>query len=357
LLQDASQAIHHNSQVKFFIGAAEVLSRLRLLGVEELRPGEDGWLQIELAEPVVAVRGDRYILRRPSPGETLGGGTVVDPFPTRRHKRFSRELIDRLVALAAGSPADVLLQALIAAGTAPFRDVIARTQLGEASSIQAVEELYASGQMIYPEGGQHQPSPAWDGLVASRGYWDQLTGRAILELEGFHRANPLRRGMPKEELKSRLKTSPRVFAAVIGDLASHHRLQEAGPLVVLPGFEIRFNAEQERAVQNLMQRFGASGYSPPSVKECQSEAGEVVYAALIETGRLLQVSSDVVFSRDGYDQMLRAVMHLLDEHGTITAAQVRDYFNTSRKYVLAFLEHLDGIGMTVRDGDVRRRRT
>ena len=113
LLPDVSLSLKHNSEVKFYIGSAEVLARVRLLGVEELAPGEAGWLQLELVEPVVAARGDHYILRRPSPGETLGGGVVVEPHPKGRHKRFAAETLARLEALAQGTPAEVLLQSLI----------------------------------------------------------------------------------------------------------------------------------------------------------------------------------------------------------------------------------------------------
>ena len=96
MLRDASRSLRHNTQVKLFIGATEVLARVRLLGVEEINPGETGWLQLELADPVVAVRGDRLILRQPSPGETLGGGEVVDPHPKGRHKRFNEGIIEGL---------------------------------------------------------------------------------------------------------------------------------------------------------------------------------------------------------------------------------------------------------------------
>ncbi len=116
LLSDASVALRHSSAVKFFVGAAEVQARVRLLGTEELKPGEEGWLQLELEEPVLAVRGDRYILRRPSPGETLGGGVVVDAQPARRHKRFNPIEIARLESIRQGSPAEVLFQASLAAG-------------------------------------------------------------------------------------------------------------------------------------------------------------------------------------------------------------------------------------------------
>ncbi len=114
LLPDASQPVKHNSEIKLFIGATEVLARLRLLGADELAPGAQGWLQLETSEPVIAARNDRYILRRPSPGETLGGGKVMDAHPKSRHKRFSTETLARLEALAQGTPGDILLQALLA---------------------------------------------------------------------------------------------------------------------------------------------------------------------------------------------------------------------------------------------------
>jgi selenocysteine-specific elongation factor len=93
LLKDVSTAIKHNSEVKLFVGASETIATLRLLGTQELAPGENGWIQLELRDPIVAVRGDRYILRRPSPGETLGGGAIIDHQPKGRHTRFDEEVL------------------------------------------------------------------------------------------------------------------------------------------------------------------------------------------------------------------------------------------------------------------------
>ncbi len=152
LLADATQPVKHNMEVKFFTGAAEVVARLRLLGAEELIPGEEGWLQLELSDPVVAVRGDRYILRRPSPGETLGGGVVVDPHPKGRHKRFAEDTLQRLEALAQGTPADVLYQALVALGAAPLKDVLARSNLESTALAAALDELLAGGLLVPLEG-------------------------------------------------------------------------------------------------------------------------------------------------------------------------------------------------------------
>jgi selenocysteine-specific elongation factor len=357
LLQEASQPVRHNNQVKLFIGSDELVARLRLLGKEELRPGDTGWLQLELAKPVVAVRGDRYILRRPSPGETLGGGMVVDPHPKGRHRRFSKDTLTSLEALAQGTPGDVLMQALIMIGVGQLRDVIARTSLDAVQAEVALGELRDSGQIVFLEGISDAGILVRDGLVTSRRFWEQLSARAVQEVDRYHQANSLRRGMPREELKSRIKAQPRLFTALIAHLVTDGLLLENGPLVYRPGHEIRFNPDQEKAVGRLMARFASAGYAPPSVKESQSEVGEDVYAALVDLGRLVQVSPDVVFSKDIYDRMLDEIRRLFEAHSSLSAGQVRDHFNTSRRYVLALLEHMDAIGLTVREGDVRRRKT
>ena len=113
LLKDASSSIKHGDEVKFFVGASETIATLRLLGTEELLPGEEGWIQLELRDPVVTVRGDKYILRRPSPSETLGGGVIIDHQPKGRHKRFNEDTLKSLESLTQGSPADILFEAAL----------------------------------------------------------------------------------------------------------------------------------------------------------------------------------------------------------------------------------------------------
>jgi selenocysteine-specific elongation factor len=363
LLPDASQPLHHNTEVKFFLGAAEILARLRLLGTEELSPGEEGWLQLELSQPVVATRGDRYILRRPSPGETLGGGSIIDPHPNRRHKRFAGETLERLKALAQGSPAEILQQAMFALGVAPLQAVIERSNLEKETALQAFDELVAQGLFIILDSQQIESPPAQvhsEKLLTSQSYWENFAARATDEVRQYHQAYPLRLGMPREELKSRLKMlsniHPRLFNTAINRLVIQGSLAETGPLVRLPDHEIRFNPQQTKAIEQLIQRFAASPYTPPSVKESIAEVGEEVFNALITQKKLVSVSLDVVFRREDYERMVDEVRRLIQANGQLTAAEARDHFNTSRRYILALLEHLDAIGVTVRDGDARRLR-
>ena len=355
LLPDANQPLKHNDEVKLYIGSAETLARVRVLGSEIVSPGEEGWLQLEPIRMVVAVRGDRFILRRPSPGETLGGGIVVDPFPKSRHRRFLLETTARLETLAQGSPSEVLLQALTSFGIIQMKELFERSGLEGEITLEAVGELSRQGDLVVlPPASADQLSLTSDTLVVSRPNLDQIISRTVQIVENFHKNFPLKRGMLKEELKSRLSFSTRVFNAIILAIVNRNELLESGPLIMQPKHTIRFSPQQELSVNKLLQQFASSPFTPPSVKDCKSEVGDDVYNAMVEQEKLVQVSPEVVFDQAIYRKMVEEVRQLLKKNGSVTAAQVRDLFNTSRKYVLALLEHLDTIGITVREGDIRR---
>jgi len=354
LLKDVSQPLKHATEVKVFVGASETMATARVLGVEMINPGEEGWIQLELRDPVVAVRGDRYILRRPSPGETLGGGVIVDNQPKGRHKRFNEKVLKSLAALAAGSPADILLEAALALNAASVKEVVTRSRLEAEPAAQALQENLESGQLIQLEDGNLTISS--DLLVIAAPHWEALRDKAIQMVQAYHKNSPLRRGIPREELKSRLKLQPRAFNALVRKLVAENEIVEAGSTLAVVGHEIRFDSGQQAKVQGLMRKFAQNPYSPPSVKESQAEVGEDVVNALVELGQLKQVSPDVLFRTEDFEQMVSKVRVFITENGQITVADARDLFDSSRKYMLALLEHLDATGVTIRDGDFRKLR-
>jgi selenocysteine-specific elongation factor len=354
LLKDVSQPLKHNTEVKVFVSASETMATLRLLGTETLDPGEEGWIQLELRDPVVAVRSDRYILRRPSPGETLGGGTIVDHQPKGRHKRFDQKVLKSLEALAAGSPADVLLEAALALNAAPVKEVVTRSRLETESATQALGENLDNGQILQLEDGKLTITS--DLLVIAAPHWNALRDKAVQMVEAYHQNSPLRRGIPREELKSRLKLQPRVFNALVKKLVAENAIVEVGSALAIIGHEIKFDSGQQAKVQGLMRKFAQNPFSPPSVKESQAEVGEDVLDALVELGQLKQLTPDVIFRTEDYEQMVTKVRAFIKEEGQITVADARDLFESSRKYVLALLEHLDETGVTRREGDFRKLR-
>lgn len=351
LLKEASTPLFHGAEVKVFSGASETMAAVRVLGAERLLPGEEGWLQLELRTPLVAVRGDRYILRRPSPGETIGGGVIVDHQPSGRHKRFDDSVLRSLESRLRGSPADVIYEAASSTGLASLREITVLSRLDEGAASEGLQELVGQGRLLLLEAGSL--SPQADLLAAPSFFWDALVTRALDVLTAYHKSFPLRQGIPREELKSRLKLDSRGFQALLRDLESSRRIRSQAALLAVPGHSVEFSPAQRSQVDSLMRKFDDSPYAPPSFKECQAALGAELLAVLIERGDLLLVSDEVLFRRSDYDAMKAALRSALANGQRITLAQVRDLFGTTRKYAQALLEHLDAAGFTLREGEYR----
>ncbi len=351
VLGDVSRDVLHNAEVKVFLGTTESLATLRLLDGEGLGPGAEGWIQLELREPLVCVRGDAFILRWPSPAETIGGGFVVDPHPEHRHKRHEARVLAALESLAAGDPTGVLLEATRSLGAAPIREIVRRSHLVESSARAALRELMLSGKLIVLEAGDVNPGS--DLLTMAAADWAVLESKCVGIVADYHSRFPLRAGIPREELKSQLGREARLFNAAIRRLVAQGALQENRHALADPTHQIHFDGRQKATADKLMADFGRNPFGPPSMKDCQATAGEEILGALIAKGDLIPVSADILFRKADYDAMVAKVHEHLQAKGQITLAEVRDQFRTSRKYAQALLEHLDAIGTTRRLGDAR----
>ncbi len=342
-LADSGRPLLHNAEVKLFTGAAEVVAHVRLLGDEKLEPGQMGWLQLRPVEPIAADRGDRFILRYPSPPQTIGGGVILDAHPPHRWRRFRPEVIARLETLAAGTPQDLVLQALEGESALSTEQVAQQTGISSDEVAEALATLQVEGSVI----------PLRDGLVMARASWERLTQALTNELAAYHQQHPLRFGMPREELRSRLRLGPKSFSAFAGLAAEQGLVIDQQALTRLPSHEVRFSPAQQAAIDALFAVIEQQPTSPPNVKEAYDMVGEEVFQVLVAQGELVQLGADVFFDSTTYAEMVQRVKDAILAQGPITVAQVRDLFGTSRKYVLALLEHLDDIGVTKRIGDER----
>ncbi len=347
LLSDADAPLKHNVEVKLFLGAAEIMARVRLLGVQELLPGEETFLQLMLQEPVVALRQDRFILRRPSPPATIGGGQVVDPHPKRRYKRFNSQRLEELEHLLVGTPEDILLQTLHKLGTAATAALIETSGLEKSPAKTALQNLIQTGQVLNLN--------KKDLLIPAEAY-EQLKKKMASEISGHHQQFPLRIGIPREQLKSQLGLSTSLFDAVIKKMAGEGILVEFDAYMKLQGHRVKFTDAQEAKIHQLLSEFSASPYSPPSVKQSLDLVGEELLNALLATGQLVQVGEDVLLQPEVVLEMKQAVIDHIRAQGGLTLAELRDQFDTSRKYAVALLEYLDRTGVTLRKGDIRQLR-
>ena len=351
LLADASQPLQHDDEVKLFIGTSERIARVRLIGREQLLPGESGWLQIETRELVVCFRGDRFILRRPSPGETIGGGRILDANPGRRYKRFNQRVLDKFTALEKGDPGEIILEAMGTTSVFELEQIQSGTGLSEEGWGNTIQALIQSGAVIVlkQSGDCLQPK---DLLISLSGR-KLLTEKLVRILSTYHADFPLIPGIRQEELKSKLNLPQNVFQALLQLWVSENTVKLEAGISSLPDFEIRFTDKQEKLAADLLRKFEQEKFSPPTYKTCVEFAGEELVRALISLGKLVQLSPEVLFPVTIYGQIVEHVKVYIKQNGSITAAQLRDELGTSRRYALAILEHLDAIKFTLRNGDFR----
>ena len=356
--QFAQRPLRHNTRLKFYTGAAEVMGRVRLLGQEALLPEQVGWVQLELDEPIAMVRGDHYIVRLPSPPTTVGGGIIVDPQPKYKHRRFRSAVVDRLETLAEGSPADIMLQTLEREEVLSLEDLLEMGGLEERAP-DALRDLLADGRALVLNDKRPAETRLIDlprsggALIVSRVWWSTLIDRILDALSSYHETLPLRSGMPREALRSRLQLAPRTFDAVVAQAEREGRIVDEGASVRLSSHTVELTPQQAERVSLLLDRFRRDPYAPPSVKEATEMVGEDVYRVLISREDLVQVSPDVVFLPETYDGMVTRIRARVEREGSVTLAEVRDMFDSSRKYAQAILEHLDEQGVTKRMGDKR----
>lgn len=306
-------------------------------------------MQLRLSRPVPAAKGDRFIVRRPSPSITIGGGVIVDPAP-RRHKRFQLATLDKLATLATGTPEELLLQAL-ADGPLDRKTIAERSNLDAETLREAIQGALAVESVLMLTGDPDAPRPA-DVLVAAS-VWEMLQARLRDILATYHRGFPLRGGMSKEEVRSRLGLAPRLHEAVIAGALRAGTIAEEGTVFRLPDHHITFNPAQRAIVDRFLAALTAQPYSPPAPADLNITLE--LLAALSETGAVRRIDEHVVFAPAAYHEIVAATLHILETEGTITVARFRDRFATSRKYALALLEHFDRLNITRRVGDERVR--
>ncbi len=350
MVRDAPAPLEQNDEVDFFVGTSETLARVTLLDAERLEPGQSGWVQLRLQEPIVALRGDRFIIRRPSPSSTLGGGIIVDTAP-RRHRRFRPEVIQALEALASGDPETILLQALEGDHILEWRELLQRAGLDESTAREVIQRVIAAGHVLVLDGGDGPLSPTTP-LVRREGA-ERLSARLLELLEDYHARFPLRRGLPREMARSRLSLTQRAFDRLIHRLANTGQLVEEDEILRLPKHRIRLDAEQESRARAYEAALRREPFTPPAPADYGLDS-ELVQA-LADLGRVVRITEDVVFAPEAWETIQQRVLALIDAHGSVTLAQVRDELSTSRKYAQAILEYLDQRRITRRVGDARVR--
>jgi selenocysteine-specific elongation factor len=351
LLPDAPRALKPRDRVRVHAGTTEIMARVLLLDRPELPPGHAAFARLRLEQPLVALPGDRFVIRSYSPMVTIGGGTLLDIAPPRFKLKAPAHLA-HLRLLADGTPDAVVEEHIRHAGGGGVRTggLSGRVPFGPGRLRTLLEGLQGAGRIVAIDRDWfvHPESLA------------RLRELALAALEQFHRASPLRPGMSREELRGRAGApDERVFAHLVAGLEAQGVVRTDRDKIRLASHDVRLSAEQQRTVDRLEQDFLGAAAAPPSPEEALGRAGlagdedHELFQVLVEARKLVRVKESLYFHAQALDAIQDKLVAMLRERKEIGPGDIKDLLGISRKYAIPLLEFFDARRVTARVGERR----
>ncbi|NQW21900.1 MAG: selenocysteine-specific translation elongation factor, partial [SAR202 cluster bacterium] len=343
MVKNAPHTLKHNEGVTFHLFTSESPARVRLLDAERLSAGEEGWVQLLLSNPLPVVKGDFFVIR--SSEDTLGGGQVIDPNPRRRYRRFDNDVLERMMTLDQGTGGDIIIS--IAEQWAPCDLTVLsqRSNLSREEVTERVAQLTEEGHLVTLGDFGNDA----DAVVYTSQGWDVLKSKVASALQLFHTQYPLRPGIPAQEIRSRLSLSQPVYQRALARLTADKVVVDERQSLRLPDHEVTMTPKMEEAAAAYLQSLRKAPYSPLSDQQLDSE----LLSVLIDQGKVVRVADSVIFDASAYCEMTERIVQHLKDQGSITVADARTMFDSSRKYMLPLLEYMDQQQITRRNGDER----
>lgn len=346
LRESSVTKIKNRSLLHFHTGSSELTARIILYEKEELLPGDSSFCQFRFKSPVVAMSGDRFIIRRFSPLITVGGGEILDTSPIRKKRS---EIVERLRRL---NHADVEERLMIKISDSGLNG-LSRSGIEGWIRAELTEIDTAINSLLKKQG-----IVECDGRFVAKDVLDDFSTRVISTIERFHKENPLKQGMQKDSLRACFKGIDQklfeVLLQLIGDLIIEK------DIVRLKSFRISLAEEKRDIMDKIVQILEDSVFQPPMRGELamaisirENELFELLKIMTSE-GRLVRINDSLFLTSTGYTKMLSLLKDFFKKKTEISVSEFRDMLNTTRKYALPFLEYLDSHKITLRVGDVRK---
>lgn len=355
-LKDAEHPLENRDRIRLYHGTNEILGRVYILDRDILNPGETALVQIRLEDYISAQRGDKYVIRTYSPMITIGGGTIINPNPAK-NKRFDRKVIDELLTREQGNPEEIIEQVILKNSRLfPTADMISKLSGRKDSNIGEILDSLKGRNKL-------RAFSTNEGLCyVHEAFIEEVSAKIRGLLEKYHEKNPLKPGMAKEEVKSRIfegSIKQKLFDDMLSLLEDREAVKTNGKYLALHDFRIVLTPPQEAIKNKLMEKYNEDGINASKPQEVmEATAGDanskrMVFDLMIETGELVKINEDLVISREAYSSALSLLKEFLALEKEITLAQYRDMLNTSRKPAVALLEYFDQLKITKRLGDKR----
>ncbi len=356
-LASNQKPLKNRTLVRFHTGTSEIMGYLILLDQEELPSGQTVVAQLRLDSPVAIVKDDRFVVRSYSPVRTIGGGQVLNPIP-QKHKRLRQDVVEGLQHLAEDDPEAVISQQIQQAGFSgvSFSHLKIMTNLTDKQLDTALQHMLSQQTIIQTDKENR--------IYLHQATFDTLIQKTAEFLTTYHTNNPLKAGMPKEELKSKLPqlSDAKIFNLVLGQMIKSGQVAQEENTVRLSDHSVLLGADQEDIRKKMLKLYRDGGLQPPYFRDVprlldiDPNHTRDVMQLLVEDGQIIKTKDDLYFHIDAITRLKNRLVEFLKANEEITTPQFKEMTGASRKYVIPLIEYFDASKVTLRVGDSRKLR-
>ncbi len=356
-LTDNGKNLKNRTKVRFHLGTSEVISNVILMETEETLPGDDAYVQIRLTEPIVALPGDRFVIRSLSPVNTIAGGEILNAQP-KKHKRFKDNIIEDFEILTEGEPEERTVVFLSDTGYlgATVKDLETRMGISQTKTRNILDKLLGNKKIVVIDKEK--------GRYLGREAYDRLVGIVLERIGEFHKKNPKEEGILKEELLSKMPwgVGQKLFLRLLDNLAGGEDITTVRERIALSDHKVVIKKDEKEIIDSAVDLILKSGLSPPSTQEIGEmlKVDEIDVKKLLvvaaRDSKILRVKDNLYFDEKALVALKKKLVEYLKEKGEITTQGFKEMTGATRKYTIPLFEYFDGEKVTIRIGDVRKLR-
>jgi len=356
-LNSNKKPVKNRARIRFHTGTSEVLGILILLDKDELLPGKATVAQLRIDSPLALIKDDRFVIRSYSPIRTIGGGHILNPIP-QKHKRFKSEIIKGLKGLMDQSPESIISYHVDESGYqgVVFSNLRIMTGLHEKQLQNIMQDLMSKRTVILTDRENR--------IYIHKNSSDRLKKETSIYLDSYHRSNPLKTGMPKEELRSKIPglQGSKLFNLTLNQMIKDKEIVSEENTVRLTSHTVSLGVDQADIRERILDVYRKNGLTPPYFKELsktinvESSRAKDVLMFLMDEGMIVKVKEDLYFHAKAVEDLQQRLVDYLVSHKEMSTPQFKEMTGVSRKYLIPLIEYFDAQNVTIRIGDIRKLR-
>ena len=348
LLGSAQKPITQNQRIRIHLGAQEVMARVALADGKTLQPGDDCPALLRLEQPMVAARGDKFIIRSFSPVITIGGGEVMEVLIEEKWKIVK----EKLQNLYESPKSDQLIHLVQEEGAKPitpeklqYRIGISKEQIN--AIVEEKEELF---WLTHKQG-------KW---LLTQNQWNELKNSIHNFLKKYHAKNPLNAGAQKEEVRQHLSCENSILEALLQSMLDDKSISQKGELFLNPNFSITLSSEDDSLQNSILNQLDQEGFTSSTLAQLSLKTGNSkeklmqVLNVAEQQGKLLRIDGKLMFTQKNFIILREKVNQFFSNHPEMSVLEFKELAHTSRKYAVPLLEYFDKKKITYREGNIRK---